>query len=275
MVDRLPPAVNATPFGVCTEMETTTTLGTARRSRTLASELVDALAERIRSGGLAVGDKLPTEAAIVERYGVSRTVVREAISRLQAGGLVETRHGIGTFVIGSEEQPSGPFGIAAEQVDTLRQVIAVLELRIGVEAEAAALAAARRTDENLAALREAQAAFADAVERGVDSVPPDRRFHLGIAEATQNAHFVALIEQVGAMLIPRARINTALLAGEGRRQYLARVLAEHESVLVAIADRDPEAARAAMRTHLANSRERLRRAQARAQSAQTGFPATD
>jgi GntR family transcriptional repressor for pyruvate dehydrogenase complex len=265
MVDRLRRVVNATPFGVCTEMDTS--LGTARRSRTLAVELVDALADRIRSGGIAVGDKLPTEAAIVERYGVSRTVVREAISRLQAGGLVETRHGIGTFVIGAEEQPAGPFGIAADQVDTLRQVIAVLELRIGVEAEAAALAAARRTEENLVALREAQAAFADAVERGIDSVPADRRFHLGLAEATQNAHFVGLIEQVGATLIPRARINTARLAGEGRRQYLGRVLAEHESVLVAVADRDPEAARAAMRTHLANSRERLRRAQARAQIA--------
>jgi DNA-binding FadR family transcriptional regulator len=62
------------------------------------------------------------------------------------------------------------------------------------------------------------------------------------------------------MIIPRARLNTAKVAGEGRREYLQRVNVEHESIVNAIAGRDPEAARAAMRTHLANSRERLRRA---------------
>lgn len=235
--------------------------GSLRRRRTLATELVGELTSSIRSGRLAIGDRLPAEASIVERYGVSRTVVREAISRLQAGGLVETRHGVGTFVIDPGERAGSPFTVAADEVDTLRQVIAVLELRIGVEAEAAALAAARRTDRNLAVLREARVAFDAAVENGDDSVPPDRRFHLEVARASQNAHFVALIEQVGGMLIPRTRLNTARLAGEGRRQYLQRVGAEHESIAVAIADRDPEAARAAMRTHLANSRERLRRVQ--------------
>ncbi|RYY77530.1 MAG: FadR family transcriptional regulator, partial [Comamonadaceae bacterium] len=71
-----------------------------RRPRSLAHDVVDALSGRIREGSLAPGVKLPTEAAIMEEFGVSRTVVREAISRLQAAGLVETRHGVGTFVVG-------------------------------------------------------------------------------------------------------------------------------------------------------------------------------
>ena len=71
-----------------------------RRPRSLALELVEALGDRIRDGRLAAGDRLPTEAAFMAEFGVSRTVVREAISKLQAGGLVQTRHGIGTFVIG-------------------------------------------------------------------------------------------------------------------------------------------------------------------------------
>ena len=79
-------------------MNTETTL--RRKPRTLALELVDSLGDRIRDGRLAVGDKLPTEAAIMAEFDVSRTVVREAISKLQASGLVETRHGIGTFVLG-------------------------------------------------------------------------------------------------------------------------------------------------------------------------------
>jgi hypothetical protein len=77
-----------------------------RKRRSLAQELVTVLSEQIRDGLLKRGDKLPTESAIMEAHGVSRTVVREAISRLQAAGQVETRHGIGTFVLDTPS-PSG------------------------------------------------------------------------------------------------------------------------------------------------------------------------
>ena len=76
-----------------------TAIALRRKPRTLALELVESLGDRIRDGRLALGDKLPTEAAIMAEFEVSRTVVREAISKLQASGLVETRHGIGTFVL--------------------------------------------------------------------------------------------------------------------------------------------------------------------------------
>ena len=102
-----------------------------RRPRNLALELVERFSDRIRGGELAAGTKLPTEAAIMGEFEVSRTVVREALSKLQAAGLVETRHGIGTFVIGPGDGPS--FKISAEQFSTLQDVIAVLELRIGLE----------------------------------------------------------------------------------------------------------------------------------------------
>jgi DNA-binding FadR family transcriptional regulator len=70
------------------------------KPRNLALDVVDALNERVRNGALAVGAKLPTEAAIMDEFGVSRTVVREALSKLQASGVVQTRHGVGTFVGG-------------------------------------------------------------------------------------------------------------------------------------------------------------------------------
>ena len=139
------------------------------------SELVASIGERIRDGRLSPGDKLPTEAAIMTEFAVSRTVVREAISRLQASGLVETRHGIGTFVLGLGE-PSG-FRIAPEQVATLHEVIAMLELRIGVETEAAALAAQRRSEGDLQAMRVALAEVTAAVEAGRDAVEADFQFH--------------------------------------------------------------------------------------------------
>jgi GntR family transcriptional regulator, transcriptional repressor for pyruvate dehydrogenase complex len=228
-----------------------------RRPRTLAHELVDSLERRIRSGNLSAGAKLPTEAAFMAEFQVSRTVVREAISRLQAAGLVETRHGVGTFVAGPSDDAA--FRIGAAQLSTLQDVIAMLELRIGVEVEAAGLAAQRRSAENLARMRAALDALAAAVEAGRDAVSADFSFHLEIMRATQNSHFFQLLQTLGPSIIPRARLDAPALLDEERLNYLRRVNAEHESVLDAIARQDPDGARAALRTHLANSRERRRR----------------
>lgn len=197
-------------------------------------------------------------------FQVSRTVVREAISKLQASGLVETRHGIGTFVIGVGEAPG--FKLGPDQFNTLRDVISVLELRIGVETEAAALAAQRRSAENLATMRQALDAFAQAVDERRDAVGADFQFHLEIARATQNSHFADMMTTLGSSIIPRARLTQAEPAqpmSDERLQYLRRVNGEHESIFDAISAGDADGARAAMRTHLANSRERRRRAQQR------------
>jgi len=228
-----------------------------RRPRPLALDLVDALGARIREGQLATGDKLPTETAFMGEFGVSRTVVREALSKLQAAGMVDTRHGVGTFVVGPGDQSAG-FRIEPQQLATLRDVIAVLELRIGVETEAAALAAQRRNAQNLSNMRAALDEFSRAVEEGRDAVAADYRFHGEIARATQNEHFAGFLSTLGTKIIPRARLDPAGVLDEARRAYLRRVNGEHESLYEAIARQDVDAARAAMRTHLANSRERRR-----------------
>ena len=230
---------------------------TPRKPRSLALEVVERFCADIRDGQLRAGDKLPTEAAIMDSFGVSRTVVREAISRLQAAGLVETRHGIGTFVLAPSSSPA--FRVSPEQLGTLREVIALLEFRISVETEAAALAAARRLPENLSEMRLALDEFAQAVEAGRDAVAADFRFHTEVARATQNPHFVDLMQSLGLGVIPRARLESAAPLLPERLAYLRRVNLEHESIFNAIADQDVEAARAAMRTHLSNSRDRLRR----------------
>ena len=109
-----------------------------RKHRSLAQELVAELSQQIRDGVIKRGDKLPTESAIMQAQGVSRTVVREAISRLQASGLVETRHDIGTFVL---DTPSATgLRIDPATIGTLRDLLAILELRISLEVESAGLA---------------------------------------------------------------------------------------------------------------------------------------
>lgn len=227
-----------------------------RRPRGLVSEIVESLAASIRKGHLQPGEKLPTETEIMARFDVSRTVVREALSKLQASSLVETRHGIGTFVL--QPQDAGNFKITAEDFATVADVISVLELRISLETEAAGLAAQRRTTENLQAMQAALLAFQTSIEADSDAVPPDFQFHMEVARATGNRHFADLMTYLGTMIIPRTRVNTLQNAPEGRFNYLQRVNSEHESIYHAIRHQDPEAARAAMRTHLANSRERLR-----------------
>lgn len=235
-----------------------------RRARNLAHQLIDDLTARIRGGTLKAGEKLPTESEFVASYGVSRTVVREAISHLQAAGLVQTQHGVGTFV--REAVPDDTFRIDPGEIATVRDVLAVLELRISLETEAAGLAAARRTPEQLELLKRALDILVANVDAAGDAASPDFQFHLQIAHATGNRHFAGLMSYLGTMIIPRTRVNTARLAQEDKVEYLRRVNREHQDIYEAIERADPEAARAAMRTHLANSRERLKRADEAAQT---------
>lgn len=230
----------------------------ARRTVSLTQKLVDRLTMQIRGGEIAPGSKLPTEAAIIAAYGVSRTVVREALSRLQASGLTDTHHGIGTFV--REPAPGADFRIDVAQMATVVEVLALLELRMSMETEAAGLAASRRSEHQLNEMRKALDCFeANAPDLGL-SVEHDFQFHLQIALATGNRYFSELMGYLGTMMIPRTRLNTSDLAREDRSAYFQRVHREHQEIYDAIARQDGEAARAAMRTHLANSRERLRRA---------------
>jgi GntR family transcriptional repressor for pyruvate dehydrogenase complex len=225
-----------------------------KKHRNLAQGVIEQITGDIQSGQLKPGDKLPTESAIMLRHGVSRTVVREAISYLQASGQAITRHGIGTFVL--ETAPAN-VSLLSETIVTLRDVLAILELRICLETEAAWLAASRRTDAQAVQL----GALVAAMRQGGGAVAGDVQFHLLIAQATGNKYFVDILTQLGSAIIPRARLNAAKLGHDEPGAYLERVHREHEEIWRAIERKDPEGARAAMRTHLSNSRERLRQAQ--------------
>lgn len=232
----------------------------AVRGRGLTHGLVEALGAQLAAGQIKPGDKLPTESEIMERFGVGRGVVREALSRLQAAGLVQTHHGVGTFAL--EPASEGRFQFGRPAAGGIADMLKMLELRTSVESEAAALAAMRRSDEQL---REMQGALED-FERHLtavgETVPPDFRFHLAIAQATGNRYFSDLMAHLGLEVIPRTRVSSSWLNVEQRAQHLRKVHQEHQDIFGAIERRDPEAARAAMRIHLVNSRERQRLAHA-------------
>lgn len=226
------------------------------KRRSLAETTVEEMTARIRSGVYRSGEKLPTEPQFMAELGVSRTVVREAVSRLQAAGLVETKHGIGTFVLDWPRERSLDIGAAV----TIRDVLAMLELRISLETEAAALAALRHDATHIGEMQRAIDEFEAAIDAGQSSIAADFHFHLQIALATGNPYFETVFRNLGTNTIPRARVDTTRITPEPSSDYLHRANREHQAILEGIARRDPEAARAAMRMHLSNSRERLRRA---------------
>ncbi|WP_298258214.1 FadR/GntR family transcriptional regulator [Bradyrhizobium sp.] len=224
--------------------------------KSLSSEVVDRLAEQIMSGKLPAGAKLPSEQEMMKGMGVSRTVVREAVAALRARGLVITRQGAGAFV----DRDSGrqPYAIDPEGLGSLDSVLDILELRMAVESEAAAIASERATATQIKAIGEAHRVFSRAISGGERAIKEDFAFHQAIAAATQNSRFVEFLDFLGRLIIPRQSIRSFEGTGEGLQQYLARIGREHEAIFQAIGARSPKKAREAMRGHLVKSRERYR-----------------
>ncbi|HDS1733809.1 FadR/GntR family transcriptional regulator [Pseudomonas sp. BP8] len=217
--------------------------GAPDRRVSLAQQLVLDLSRRILAGELPAGSKLPTEQAFTEERGVSRTVVREAMSRLQAEGLVETRRGIGTFVVDTSRP--GEFPDNAADKGSGGDAVAVFELRLSLEVEAAAIAAQRATPSQLQTIR---AALDEANRAGLlrkDGSRVEFEFHLQIALCTANSFFIDAMTHIGNTLI--SGVQQALT-----EQQRAVVIEEREQIYAALVRNDTEVARAAMRLHLSN-----------------------
>jgi len=224
--------------------------------RSLSAEVVDRLAEQIMSGKLPAGAKLPSEQEMMRGMGVSRTVVREAVSALRARGLVITRQGAGAFV--DRDTGRQPYVIDPDGLGSLDSVLDILELRMAVESEAAAIASERASNVQIKAIREAQRVFVRAISSGERAIKEDFAFHQSIALATGNNRFVDFIEFLGRLIIPRQSIRSFEGKPDSLRKYLGQIEKEHEAIFQAIAAHLPKKARDAMRGHLLNSRERYR-----------------
>lgn len=224
--------------------------------RKLAHQLAERLRADIVSGRLAAGARLPSEQEIAAQCGVSRTVVREAVAALRAEGLLVTRQGVGAFV--ASEHTRRPFRIEPEGLGSVAEVLDVMELRAGIEIEAAGLAAERASQAALQRIGAALRAMDAAVRRGERAVKEDFRFHREIAAATGNGQLLRFLEFLGLRVIPRHTVR-AQEDPRAQRAYLDRVQQEHRAIYDAIRAREPQAAREAMRRHLEKSRARYRR----------------
>ena len=247
----------------------------AAESNTRADQVTAALRQEIRSGRFPVHSNLPTELALTQRFGVSRTVVREAISRLRSDGLVDTRQGSGTIVLGPNANT--PFRIDLDVRGSVDDALCVLELRRSLEAEMAALAALRRTDAQAARIWRALDAIADASHHGSNGVKEDIGFHMAIAEASGNPLFPSMLQFLGHFLSDAIELTRG---NEARNPKMARqVVAEHTAIAQAITNGDASAARRAATAHMRNTDGRIRAAMpgvaaAPAQAAKPQKPAT-
>jgi len=219
----------------------------------LSEEVSGDLQRRIVRGELKPGDRLPTEKALGDAFGVSRAVVREAIARLKADGLIETRQGSGAFVVDAPKsinlrfwQGGGP------ELDELRDIF---ELRAMVEGAVAELAAQRRDRNDLRTMTAHLAAMDDAIANGLDGAEADDSFHIAMARATRNPYVGRLVEFLG-----RHFSDSRKLSWHATRRELAHpqeAQREHHALFDAISGRDAEAARQCALDHLRGTAGRL------------------
>lgn len=232
-------------------------LAPVRAGGNLTEAVVTRLRDEISSGRLKPGARLPTEQEMVGAMKVSRTVVREAVAALKAQGLVTTRQGSGAFVATASAPRS--FRLDPDLLRSIDAVVDVLELRLAVETEAAALAATRAGAAGVRLIRAAHAAFERAVGRDEPGADEDLAFHVAIADATGNAQFPEFLRFLGRVVIPRHDRRIWTMTIDRKADYLARIKGEHARIVEAIAAGDAEAARQAMRAHLTGAAARYRK----------------
>lgn len=230
-----------------------TTLRTIGKRGNLVAMLTETLEKEILEGRYRPGDQLPTESVLASTTGVSRTVVREAVASLRAAGLVETRQGAGAFVLARTRRVTGLPGIDRHH---LEDIVAVLELRLAVEVEAAALAAARRTNDDIARIARALEHFEAEQGRESTGLDSDLDFHQAVAAATKNPYFGQFLSGLGRSAVPRSRLQQGGKGASNLEEYLRFVQLEHRAIHSAIEAQDAALAAAAMRAHLAGSRSR-------------------
>lgn len=221
----------------------------------LSNQVAEVLAAEIRSGRLAMEMKLPTEAALANQFSVSRTVVREAVSRLKSLGLLDSRQGSGIFV---KSAGFAPLNFDVKYAASKQAVVQMVEVRRALEAEVAGMAASRRTQSDIRNIRKSIAALEQSVQAGGDGVDEDVKFHRAIADAARNPFLIGTLEYLGQFMRGVTRVTRANEAT--RTDFARQVQEEHGMIFRAIEAGDASAARKAAARHMDNAIKRIEKA---------------
>lgn len=220
--------------------------------RKLYEEVVAGVLEMIKRGRLSQGDKIHSEKELSDLFGVSRMVIREALSALQANGILEVRHGSGIYLKNVDELFKADLNFLAGK----QNILNVLELRKGVESEAAFLAAIRSTEEEQEGLRAILDDMYDEIAKGGGASETDYQFHLHLAQATHNPIYIKVFnEMIAANFYEVLKTSHNLFS----RAFGPRlvIVGEHKEILNHIVGRHPGEARRAMWEHLDSVQSKL------------------
>lgn len=218
----------------------------------LPQQVAEHLTGEIRDGVLTLGQKLPPEADLCKQYGVSRTVIREAVARLRHDGLLESRQGSGVSVASWENRRA--FRLDRINLKDPFSINFIYEMRVLIGVESVALAAIRHKLEDLKRLRHLMDEMAEAIKNDEDGAVPHRAFHKSIAEASYNPYlidFESFLQERLWEIFQQARRRTQTTPG-----LASKVHNEHRLILDAIASGTPNLAREAALNHLHNAAKR-------------------
>lgn len=226
--------------------------GQVGRAAPLHLKIAALISREIDRGQFKPGDRLPTEHDLAAQFDVSRNVIREAIACLRSDGVIDLRQGVGAFVL--EPRDRQTIRIDGSDLQKTQNICSLFELRTILEIEAAALAAARRSEAQLEGIRTALETMTGAEKWSAASIDADLEFHRRIAAATCNDYivtFLSFISQTMRETIRQARAKHELEA------VIEATIAEHIGIFEAIAAKDAAAARQAMKTHIHGAASRL------------------
>lgn len=232
--------------------------GRIDRPRRLPDEVAGSINEAIESGQLMPGDRLPTEQELSQRFGVARTVVREAISLLRYDGIVDSRRGVGAFVTDRDQRSA--FRISPACFEKRKQIVQLLQLRTGVQAGASALAAEMHSEEQMQIIEDVFARMEESDRRGPDAALEERvdnelLLYRRITEASGNDYYVEVTAMIEMNI--QNNLRSAFLKNAAASEFGPEIIAEHRAVLDALQARDTEAARVATRTRFERASARL------------------
>ena len=219
------------------------------RTSRLYEQIVQQIEESIVKGDLKTGDQLPAERELAQRFGVSRTAVREAVKALREKGLVEAYSGRGTFITDGTTQAVRQSLDLMVKIGQSEGSTQLAEVRAILEPEIAALAAQRIQDSELATMREAVAVMDRSNQDPQAYIEADLDFHLALAEGADNPMILSLLDPIVGLLREQ-RLRIFQVPGGPQRGQV-----HHKRILEAVERRDPEAAREAMRAHLSQVRD--------------------
>jgi DNA-binding FadR family transcriptional regulator len=221
---------------------------------TLTRQAFNSLVDHIVSGGLQPGDDLPSTSALIEEFGISRPVVREALSALQACGFVDIRNGRTPVVAAVDGRLIQMFVARASQLQK-RPMSGLMEVRLPLEIQAARLAAARADDDTIRAIVDANVEMAGAIRDSERYPRLDTAFHSSIAGAAGNPILDWMIHSIRSELM---RVMTSVRAYREAHGLVGEEQRQHDQIADAIRRRDPDAAAVAMEEHIASSMELVR-----------------